>query len=170
MRTNVLEANWTAPLSEERINYLVEECKIAPEIAVIDLEKVKKKLQDPNEGKGWTPEYCDLVEVEYKRFLHLCKKYGKGMVPWGDVDTMWHFHILDTKAYHEDCQKAFGKYLHHFPYLGMRSKDDKQNLLNAGKRTKELYEKEFGETMGSKFEDPCWHWCQDECWHACQGD
>ncbi len=160
--------DWKRPvLSEERVKALIERYGILPEIAAIDLEMVKLKLQHPREGEGWDKERCDKVEIAYKRFLHLCKKYGKGITPWGDVDTMWHYHILDTIAYHKDCQKAFGKYLHHFPYFGMRGEEDYQNLLKAGERTKQLYEQEFGESLETESKDPCWHYCQDECWHYC---
>ncbi len=155
------------PISEARIKELVEVYKIDPAVANIDLEMVKMKLRDGKEGENWTQEQCESVEIEYKRFLHLCRKYGKGLTPWGLVDTMWHYHILDTIAYHKDCQNVFGRYIHHYPYFGMRGEEDKQNLLKAGERTAKLYEQEFGENLFERMEDPCWHWCKDECWHAC---
>lgn len=43
-----------------------------------------------------------------------------------------------------DCLKVFGSYLHHYPYFGIHDELDQQNLENAFKRTKELYEIWFG--------------------------
>jgi hypothetical protein len=48
------------------------------------------------------------------------------------VDEIWHQHILDTHAYHRDCDAIFGSYLHHFPYFGMRGDADAQALRGFG--------------------------------------
>jgi hypothetical protein len=165
------------PISVERISYLIHQKGIDPAIAALDLEMVKMKLQEPDEGEGWTAEQCDMAEIEYKRYLHLCKKYGKGMVPNKIMDIFWHYHILDTRAYHKDCEAVFGHYLHHFPYFGMRGEQDAQNLKNAFYKTKELYLETFGENMlreslnifddDDDDESDCWHDCENRCWHAC---
>ena len=75
---------------------------------------------DQEEGMGWTADQVESAEVEYKRYLNLCMVYGKGMVPNKIMDQTWHYHILDTIAYHEHCEKLFGGYMHHYPYFGMR--------------------------------------------------
>ena len=31
----------------------------------------------------------------------------------GDMDTVWHCHILQTQKYTQDCLAIFGHYLHH---------------------------------------------------------
>jgi hypothetical protein len=36
-------------------------------------------------------------------------------MPSAAVDALWHIFILDTRAYHQFCQLAFGRYLHHTP-------------------------------------------------------
>jgi hypothetical protein len=46
--------------------------------------------------------------------------------------------------YAADCQEAFGYFLHHFPYIGMRGEDDEQAQERAGQRMRELYEATFG--------------------------
>ncbi|MCS7027441.1 MAG: hypothetical protein NZ519_01635 [Bacteroidia bacterium] len=160
------ELIYPAPISAARVAYLIQK-GIAPEIASIDLEMVKMKLQDPEEGENWTKEQCESAELEYKRYLHLCKKYGKGMVPNRIMDKFWHYHILDTRAYHKDCEKIFGHYLHHFPYFGMRGEQDAENLKQAFCRTKALYFETFGEDMARDANTDCWHDCEDRCWHAC---
>ncbi|MBO6759848.1 MAG: hypothetical protein JJ909_02595, partial [Roseivirga sp.] len=101
------------PISPERISFLINAKGIAPEVAELDFELMKQKLQDPEEGMGWTPEQVDSAEIEYKRYLNLCMKYGKGIVPNKIMDQTWHYHILDTRSYHKDCEKLFGGYMHH---------------------------------------------------------
>ncbi len=160
-----------APISAERISWLINEKGIMPEIASIDLEMIKMKMSLLDEGEGWTKEQCEYAEVEYKRFLHLNKKFLKSaIVPTDVIDTMWHYHILDTRAYHKDSEQVFGGYFHHFPYFGLRGDEDKQNLINSFEQTKSTYEKEFGEKMLRDSHTGCWHDCQGRCWHACANE
>jgi hypothetical protein len=63
----------------------------------------------------------------------------------------WHQHILDTRAYHEDCAAIFSGYLHHFPYFGMRGEDDKQALADAYSDTIDRYRTAFGEPPESSW-------------------
>src|SRR5881628_461329 len=94
-------------------------------IQALDLDPIKFKLMDPEEGQGWSREYVNQMAIEYKRFLTLSVKYSEETIaPSKDVDKFWHGHILDTMKYAEDCQNVFGYFLHHFPYFGMRGKDD----------------------------------------------
>lgn len=159
------------PISVERISFLINEKGISPEIAAIDLEMIKMKMSLPDEGEGWTKEQCDDAEVEYKRFLHMNKKFLKSaIVPTDVIDTMWHYHILDTRAYHKDSEKVFGGYFHHFPYFGLRGNEDKQNLISSFEITKVIYEEEFKEKMLRIEHTDCWHDCQGRCWHACSNE
>ena len=137
-----------APISSERISYLINEKGIDPVIASIDLEMIKMKMSLSDEGEGWTREQCNDAEVEYKRFLHMNKKFLKSaIVPTDVIDTMWHYHILDTRAYHKDSHNVFGGYFHHFPYFGLRGTEDKQNLISSFEQTQLIYEEEFKEKM-----------------------
>jgi hypothetical protein len=47
--------------------------------------------------------------------------------------------------YAADCDAVFGYFLHHFPYVGMRGKDDEKALERMGGRMREVYEETFGE-------------------------
>jgi hypothetical protein len=115
-------------------------------IAALDLEPIKVKLMHEESGEGWTLERANAVEFEYRRFLFLMKAYPhEQTAPLVDVDTFWHYHILDTMKYHADCDAVFGYYLHHFPYIGLRGEDDEAAHLRVGQRMKELYEDTFGE-------------------------
>lgn len=172
MKTKI-KTNLVRPesISKERVSSLINENGISPEIASIDLEMIKMKMSLPDEGEGWTKEQCDSAEIEYKRFLHLNKKFLKSaIVPTDVIDTMWHYHILDTRAYHKDCEKVFGGYFHHFPYFGLRGDEDKQNLIASFEKTKVIYEEEFNEKMLRNEHTDCWHDCQGRCWHACSND
>lgn len=165
--------NYNIPeaITRERVLQLTLEKKIEPIVAEIDLEMVKMKLQDTEEGKNWTFEQCEDAEIEYKRFLHLNKRYpNMSIVPNTIMDTFWHFHILDTRAYFVDSEKIFGRYFHHFPYFGMRGKEDEQNLINSFEETKELYLIEFGEPMLREGSSKCWHNCQSRCWNKCSSN
>src|SRR5713101_2397277 len=125
--------------------------QIIAAIEALDLDPIKVKLMDPEEGQGWSREYVNQMAIEYKRFLTLSVKYSEETIaPSKDVDKFWHGHILDTMKYAEDCQNVFGYFLHHFPYFGMRGKQDAANLAEAGRTTKRLYEQEFGEAVPSR--------------------
>jgi hypothetical protein len=112
----------------------------------LDLEPIKTKLMHEASGEGWSLEKANAVEKEYRRFLCLKKMYpDEDTAPLVDVDTFWHYHILDTMKYAKDCEQAFGYFLHHYPYVGMRGEDDEQFRLDSGKRMAELYEATFGD-------------------------
>ncbi|OWW22454.1 glycine-rich domain-containing protein [Noviherbaspirillum denitrificans] len=119
--------------------------QIVEAVFSLDLDPIKFKLMDVNEGYGWSREEADRQELEYKRFLALVAKYPEeAIVPDKNVDKFWHAHILDTMKYAEDCQNVFGYFLHHFPYFGMRDAEDAANLAQASDRTRALYREEFG--------------------------
>jgi hypothetical protein len=117
---------------------------ITADIAEIDFQMIKLKLQNQEEGVGWSVKECDNAEVEYVRFLALKRAYPDlDIVPNKVVDTFWHFHILDTRKYALDCQTIFGYFLHHYPYFGMNGEEDANDLLNAFEETKSLYNSHF---------------------------
>ena len=114
-------------------------------ITAMDFSMVKLKLMDAEEGEGWSADQCERIELEYRRYLALSRRYPeKAIVPSKVVDTFWHFHILDTQAYAADCDRAFGYFLHHYPYFGMRGGHDAQALGAAYDETLALYELHFG--------------------------
>jgi hypothetical protein len=111
----------------------------------LDFSMIKLKLMDAEEGHGWSPDYCERVDREYRRYLALSRRYPeKAIVPSKIVDEFWHFHILDTQAYAGDCARAFGYFVHHFPYFGMRGDEDAAALGSAYDETLALYELHFG--------------------------
>jgi hypothetical protein len=112
----------------------------------LDLEPIKTKLMHVESGEGWSLDKANAVEKEYRRFLCLMKMYpDESIAPLVDVDTFWHYHILDTMKYAVDCEQAFGYFVHHYPYVGMRGGDDEQFRIDSGERMQSLYEATFGE-------------------------
>jgi len=97
---------------------------LAGRIEALDLTMVKIKLQDSDEGAGWSAVYCERVDVEYRRYLFLTGTYPE--LP-----------IVPSKI-------VFGYFLHHYPYFGMRGPDDAAALGDAYDSTLELYELHFG--------------------------
>lgn len=115
-------------------------------IAALDLDPIKVKLMHEESGEAWSRAQADAVEFEYRRFLYLMKKYPtEHAAPRMDVDIFWHYHILDTMKYAQDCQAVFGYFLHHFPYIGLRGADDLEAHHRVGARMRTLYEETFGE-------------------------
>lgn len=120
----------------------------------LDLEPIKTKLMHVASGEGWSRDKADAVEKEYRRFLCLMKLYpDEATAPLADVDTFWHYHILDTMKYARDCEQAFGYFLHHYPYVGMRGGDDAQFRLDSGERMRTLYEATFGDAYPAMHAD-----------------
>ncbi len=115
-------------------------------IMKLDLEPIKAKLMHAASGAGWSRDKANAVEKEYRRFLCLMKMYpDEDTAPLVDVDVFWHYHILDTMKYARDCEAAFGYFLHHYPYVGMRGGADAQFRVDSGERMRTLYEATFGE-------------------------
>lgn len=111
-------------------------------VSHLDFSMLKNKLVE--EG-GWTPEYCEEVEALYRQFLALNARYpGQKICPTGPIDAFWHAHIIDTRAYADDCDAVFGEYLHHFPYFGMRGPDDRAALDDTFRKSVELFVSSFG--------------------------
>jgi len=38
-------------------------------LETLNLAMITEKLMDSEEGQGWSRQYCELVAVEYRRFL-----------------------------------------------------------------------------------------------------
>jgi len=117
-------------------------------IRQLDLDPIKLKLMDAEQGHGWSREYADNMELAYRRYLTLLVKHPEiTIAPTKDIDKFWHAHILDTLKYAEDCQVVFGKFLHHFPYYGMRGVSDAKASAEASSAMARLYQQEFGEPL-----------------------
>lgn len=113
----------------------------------LDLGPIKVKLMR-QDGENWSVEQVNAVEKWYKRFLLLNLLHPSAtIVPTQSIDIFWHYHILDTRKYAEDCQKVFGAFFHHFPYFGMRDDEDLKNHTKAVADTQDLFLSQFGEAL-----------------------
>tara|TARA_B110000196_G_scaffold70119_1_gene59928 strand:+ start:10733 stop:11260 length:528 start_codon:yes stop_codon:yes gene_type:complete len=110
----------------------------------LNFERLKHKNTQGDESI-MTPEDWDLSEREYRRFLALKVIHpDTALVPSKQVDIIWHAHILDTRAYREDCQAMFGRFMDHYPYFGINGEDDYKMLQEVFSETIDLYEAQFG--------------------------
>lgn len=94
----------------------------------------------------WTKTQMVEAIARYLAFLYLIDRYPRlQLVPSKEIDYIWHQHILDTQKYAEDCQNLFGRFVHHFPYLGMRGELDRHSWYRAYALTQVLFRRHFGE-------------------------
>lgn len=137
-----------------------DEATVRAMIEELDLESIKVKLVDPDEGEGWSADQADEVEKWYKRLLFLVWKYpDEPVVPNRFIDEFWHQHLLDTLKYAEDCERVFGHFFHHFPYFGMRGEGDARDLQRAFEGTLSLFQREFGEMPTQGCQTCSSSWC-----------
>lgn len=116
-------------------------------ISDLDLEPIKIKLMHQPSGESWSAEKANAVEIEYRRFLYLMKAFPTEQIaPLVDVDTFWHYHILDTMKYASDCEQAFGYFVHHYPYVGILGENGEEEREAGGNRMEKLYEQTFGDS------------------------
>jgi hypothetical protein len=117
-------------------------------IESLDLEPIRFKIACPEDGLGWTSEHADRIELAYRRFLGMRAKYPHlQMAPTRDLDSFWHAHILDTRKYAADCERIFGEFVHHYPYLGLMG--DRDKLQEAADTLRDLFRSEFGAELPS---------------------
>lgn len=114
------------------------------QVSQLDFLRLKHKYTASSEAE-MSAEQWDASEREYRRFLTLkCLYPTVSLVPSKQVDAIWHAHILDTRAYRENCLQVFGRFIDHYPYFGIYGQDDYQELKNAFAHTVALYEQHFG--------------------------
>jgi hypothetical protein len=96
------------------------------------------------ERKGWPDQRRGHAIREYRRFLAMIALHpGETIVPsHRDADESWHGHLLDTAIYQADCQRLFGRFIHHRPAMD----PDQGEMAVARLKTFELYLRCFGET------------------------
>jgi|SRR5271166_1040387 len=138
----------------------------AEKIRLLDLARIVKKVQFE---KQWSTDRVLNVERRYRNWLLLISTLDDrgDVVPTLDIDEIWHAHILDTKAYADDCQNVFGYFLHHVPSW------NKIMPREAHDKTAAAYEKLFGEPFlpegGHCVATDCQGSpCTGHCWQGCK--
>eukprot|EP01065_Artemidia_motanka_P014242 TRINITY_DN181_c0_g1_i3.p1 TRINITY_DN181_c0_g1~~TRINITY_DN181_c0_g1_i3.p1 ORF type:complete len:372 (+),score=134.37 TRINITY_DN181_c0_g1_i3:76-1191(+) len=90
--------------------------------------KLTHKVYGPD--GGWEAGFTETAIKEYTRFMALSHVFGEA-VPSKAIDEVWHSHIIDTRRYAGDCQRIFGRFLHHYPYFGLGGKHGDHAALMA---------------------------------------
>src|SRR6267142_6480293 len=129
--------------------------QVVAAVQALDLESVKIRLMDHERGEGWTREYANGIEAAYSTYLTMLAKYqheAEDILLSEDVDEFWHTHILQTMKYADDCQNVFGNFLHHQPHIGQFSAADIEERERQAEKTRQLYEREFGQEQS-----PAWY-------------
>jgi hypothetical protein len=103
-------------------------------------------LQKMTRYDGWYRRDAQTTCQLYRNFLFLTKKYPQHhpLPPSKEIDEFWHYHILDTRRYQQDCKRLFGCYLHHYPYFGIDENTNWDDLVQAFETTQHLHKQEFG--------------------------
>ena len=90
-------------------------------------------------------ERAALAVTEYRKFLYLVATSDGILAPSPLIDSIWHLHLMDTKAYFEVfCPQVLGKTLHHIPGRPPARSD------RAYLETLAQYQTEFGEVAPHK--------------------
>lgn len=106
-----------------------------------------EKILQIKQGE-WSLDRAQKAVDNYKRYMAVTKALGGvQLVPNGDIDEIWHIHILDTRAYMKDCNNLFGEYLHHYPYFGMLGEENEWQWLDVQSASESLWHELFGEAL-----------------------
>ncbi len=120
----------------------------------LNFDGIKAKLCLPanKDGKGWSQEKAKEAEKWYRRFLTINLLYGdQDIAPCSEaLDDFWHYHILDTQKYHQDCQDVFGYYLHHVPCHENAPTHIVEKMYSAAERTIRLFRETYDEIPESE--------------------
>ena len=144
MKTHTIDQRSHTPISKAMLYSIEPQSNLPKSVAQLNFDRLKHKYTQSDEAS--MSEYdWDKSEKEYRRFLALKMLYPEtALVPSKQIDDIWHAHILDTKAYREDCQALFGRFMDHYPYFGVNGEDDYKMLQEAFSETIDLYEARFG--------------------------
>jgi hypothetical protein len=117
-------------------------------VVSVDLFRAAKRSE---ETPMWmTDDMLRQAEQRYRRFLALCIKHpDRPIAPSKDIDMMWHLHMLNPRAYYEDCQQMFGDILDHDGGFGA-DPAELPILEQTFAETAALYREEFGEEYVNK--------------------
>ena len=120
-------------------------------IEALDLGRIIAKLCHVESGEGWSRARADAAVQEYRRFLYLMKAFPTAeTVPSVEVDTVWHYHILDTMQYASDCATVFGYFLHHDPVVDLDGDSEAPERFRRAERMDALYAATFGNAPASR--------------------
>ena len=83
---------------------------------------------------------------EYRRFMTLVVLGGDHLDMFsGEVDEVWHAHILFTRQYAEFCQAVYGRFIHHDPVLPREAEHLAEHAQEDREKFFRAYRAVFGE-------------------------
>lgn len=112
-----------------------------------NFELAIQKLVEAN-SEQWNFVRAEKAVLDYQRYMAVTKALGGvQLVPNGDIDEIWHMHVLDTRAYMQDCDALFGEYLHHYPYFGMLGEENQQQWFDVQAQSEQFWQRLFNEPL-----------------------
>ncbi len=140
---------------------------------VVSVDLVAASYRSTGFPQDWTREKRETEAARYEQFLVLAAKHpGKRATPTREIDEFWHLHMLHPVAYHEDCQRLFGRVFDHDGGFGT-GPGELPVLKTAFREFAARWQDEYGAPyVGEMPGDEggatsCWHDCSNRCWHAC---
>lgn len=86
------------------------------------------------------------LEQRYKQFLALAHQHpALTLAPTGDIDEMWHLHMLHPRAYVNDCMALFGGIVDHHPDFAHADGATRAHLADCFATTAALWAQAYGE-------------------------
>jgi hypothetical protein len=125
----------------------------------LNLEPIIFKLVRNEDGESWTLDKALKHVQEYRCWLFISWLNPElSLPPSKKIDHVWHTHALDSELYRIQTLRLFGKFFDHFPYFGVRSELDKQNL-NASFENTKVFMSRYSQSFGCDFTASCGNNC-----------
>ena len=116
------------------------------QIPTISIDIVAAARRSESSLSGADEQTVRTAELRYRKFLGLVAKYPDiELSPARDIDQVWHLHMLQPRAYLEDCNRIFGDILDHDGGFGKDSEQQYQELLKVFDQTAMLWTSEYSE-------------------------
>lgn len=100
----------------------------------------------------WNGKFALAALSEYKKFVYLAVISKFQVTPSKVIDTVWHEHILFSKAYREFCNDVIQHQFNHHPEL-IPFEEQTNQYRSQFEKTIDLYKFEFGEKPPSEIWD-----------------
>ncbi|MDM8005900.1 MAG: glycine-rich domain-containing protein-like [Phycisphaerae bacterium] len=105
--------------------------------------------------------------ADYERFLLLAQRNPDvPLAPTKAIDRMWHLHMLNPRAYYDDCMRLFAEILDHDGGFGSTA-EELPVLAATFENTALLWEHEFGVPYVGDAK-ACTRNCVNRCRRACK--
>lgn len=108
-------------------------------LKALNLSSIAAYLMNSPDGCGWNRQQALWAMGRYKTFLFISYLYPELLlVPTQEIDQVWHYHILHTRKYRQDCEILFGCYVDHEPNSQLWDEANHQKLEAAFVQTQAL--------------------------------